>query len=108
MAGGGRGLAGGGRDGEQGAAVPGGVRGALAAGQHVVQPGADLAVVVEAEHLRLGQLIGQFGAVALGQAADGGDLGARLGGREQFADGLLLGRLDEAAGVHQDDAGVAV
>jgi len=84
------------------------VRGALAAGQHVVEAGADLAVVVEAEHLGLGQLAGQLSAVPLGQAADGGDPGARGGRGEQFVDGLLLGRLDEAARIHQHHAGVAV
>ena len=48
------GLAIGWGDGQQRAAVPGGVRGTAAAGQHVVQPRADVAVVVEAEDLRLG------------------------------------------------------
>jgi hypothetical protein len=82
------------------------VRGALAAGQHVVEPRADIAVVVEAEHLRLGQFPGQLGTVAFGQAAHGGDLRARFRGHEQLVDGLLLGRLDESAGVHEDHAGV--
>src|SRR6185369_4724804 len=105
---GGGGLAFGGADGQQGAAVPGHVRGTLAADQHVVEPRADLSVVVEAEHLGLGQLAGQLGAVPFGQAADGGNLGARGGRGEQFVDGLLLGRLDEAAGIHQHHAGVVV
>jgi len=38
-------------------------------GQHIVQPFVQSAVVVEAEHGGLGQALGQFGAVALGQAA---------------------------------------
>ena len=99
-------LARGGGDGQQGAAVAGGVRGAAAAGQHVVQAGADVAVVVEAEDLRLGQLAGQFRAVALGQAAHRGDLRTGLGRGQQLVDRLLLGRLDEAARVHQHHAGL--
>src|SRR6202035_2976723 len=100
------GGAGGGGEGEEGAAVAGGVGGAAAAGQHVVQAGAYVAVVVEAEDLRLGQLAGQLGAVALGQAAYGGDLRTGLGGGQQLVDRLLLGRLDEAARVHEHHAGL--
>ena len=68
----------------------------------------DVGVVVEAEHrVGLGQRLGELLAVPLGQAADGDDrLGAaavlEVGRREQGVDRVLLGRLDEAAGV--DDA----
>ena len=82
------------------------MRGTAPPGQHVVQAGADVRVVVEAEDLRLGQLVGQLGTVPLGQAPHGGDLRAGLGGGQQLGDGLLLGRLDEAAGVHQHHAGL--
>jgi hypothetical protein len=82
------------------------VRGTLPARQHVVEAGGDVGVVVEAEHLGLGELAGELGAVALGQAAHGRDPGARIRGGEQLADGLLLGRLDEAARVDEDDIGV--
>ena len=75
-------------------------------GQHVVQPGADVAVVVEAEHLCLGQLGGELAAVPLGQAPRGHHLRAAPGGVQQLADRLLLGRLDEPAGVHEHHAGL--
>ena len=80
------------------------------------QLGRDVGVVVEAEHcVRLGQRLGEVLAVALGQAADGDDRlgpapvpGGRLqvGRLEQGVDGVLLGRLDEAAGVDHDGVGV--
>ena len=73
-------------------------------GQRVVQPGPDVAVVVEAEHLCLGQLSGEHAAVPLGQAPRGHHLRAAPGGVEQLAHRLLLGRLDEPAGVHEDHA----
>ena len=82
------------------------MRGPLAPGQHVVEPGGDVGVVVEAEHLGFGELVGELGAVALGQAPHGGDLGAGVRGGEQLVDGLLLGRLDEAARVDEDDVRV--
>ena len=45
---------------QQRAAVPGHVRGPLAPGQHVVEPGGDVGVVVEAEHLGFaGSLVGR-------------------------------------------------
>jgi hypothetical protein len=82
------------------------VRGPALAGQHVVQPGGDVGVVVEAQHLRFGKLVGELGAVTLREAADGGHLGARVRGGEQLVDRLLLGRLDEAARVDEDDRSV--
>ena len=77
------------------------------------RPGArDVGVGVEAEHrVGLGQLVGQLLAVPLGQAADR-DHGAgpagllQRGGREQRVDRVLLGLLDEAAGVDHGDVGV--
>jgi len=45
-------------------------------------------------------------AVTLGEAADSGHLGAGVRGGEQLVDRLLLGRLDEAARVDEDDRGV--
>ena len=82
------------------------MRVALAAGGHVVEARGDVLVVVEAEHLGLGELLGELGAVPLGQAPDGGDLGTGVSGREQLVDGLLLSRLNEAARVDQDDVRV--
>ena len=65
-------------------------------------------VGVEAEHgVGLGQLLGELLAVPLGQAADGDDLGAGVGRGEQRVDRVLLGALDEAAGVHDDDVGAS-
>ena len=59
---------------EQGAAVAGDVGLVLAAGQDVLEPARDVGVVVEAEdRVRLGQGLGELGAVALGEAADGHD-----------------------------------
>ena len=70
-------------------------------------------VGVEAEHrVGLGQLVGELLAVALGEAADGDDLlGAaacalEVGGLEQRVDRVLLGLLDEAAGVDHGDVGL--
>ena len=71
-----------------------------------------VAVGVEAEHgVGVGQLVGQGLPVTLGEAADGDDrLGApgllEVGGLEQGVDGVLLGLLDEAAGVDHRDVGV--
>ena len=69
-------------------------------------------VGVEPEHrVGLGQLGGELLAVPLGQAADGHDgLGAaavlEVGGLEQRVDRVLLGLLDEAAGVDHGDVGL--
>src|SRR5450631_4233747 len=66
-------------------------------------------VGVETEHrVRLGQLGGKLRAIPLGQAAHGHDLlgapGAfELGGLQERVDGVLLGLLDEAAGVDHSD-----
>ena len=80
------------------------------------QLGGDVGVVVEAEHgVGLGQRLGEVLAVALGQAADRDDgLGAatvacgglQVGSLEQGVDGVLLGGLDEAAGVDHHRVGV--
>ena len=76
------------------------------------QPGGDVGVVVEAEDgVGLGKRLGEVLAVALGQATDGDD-GLRaaglleVGGLEQGVDRVLLGGLDEAAGVDHDGVGV--
>ena len=91
---------------QQLAAVPRGVRVEPLAGQHAVEPGGDVGVVVEAEHgLRLGQALGELLAVPLGHAAGGDHLGAGVGGGQQRLDRVLLGLLDEAAGVDEDHVG---
>jgi hypothetical protein len=82
------------------------VRLPAAARHDVVQPVGDVGVVVEAEDLSLGQRVGQPGPVALGQAPRRDHRGAAPGGAEQLVDRVLLGRLDEAAGVDQHDVGV--
>jgi hypothetical protein len=76
------------------------------AGKDRVQPGTDVGVVVEAQHLRLGQRLGQVCTVPLGEAARRDDLRGRAAGVKQFGDGLLLGGLDETAGVDEHHAGV--
>ena len=101
-----------GRDRQQLAAVLRGVRVEHLAGEDRAQAGRDVGVVVEAEDgVGLGQRLGEVLAVALGQAAHGDDgAGAavllEVGGGEQGVDGVLLGRLDEAAGVDHDRLGV--
>ena len=57
------------RDRQQLPAVPRLVRRPALAGQDRVQTAGDIGVVVEAQHLRLGQRLGQPGSVPLGQAA---------------------------------------
>ncbi len=85
------------------------VRGDRPAGDDVVEPGSDVGVGVEAEHgVGLGQLRGQFVAVALGEAADGDDLLAGVGGGQDGVDRVLLRRVDEAAGVDDEDVGVGL
>ncbi len=82
------------------------------AGQDPLEASGDVGVVVEPEHrVGLGQALGEVGAVPLGQAPDGhhgpGTAGVLEVGRlEQRVDGVLLGLLDETAGV--DDDGVRV
>jgi len=62
-----------------------------------------------APEVDLGQLAGQLGAVTLDQTAHGGDARParvrRLAGREDGRDRLLLGGIDEAAGVDDDNLG---
>ena len=81
------------------------------------EPGGDVGVVVEAQDgVGLRQRLGEVLAVALGQAADGHDglgtaagllqLGLEVGRLQQRVDRVLLGRLDEAAGVHDHGVGV--
>ena len=53
-----------------------------------------------------GSFVSRLPDEILGEASHGGDPGARVRGREQLVDGLLLGCLDEAARVHEDDVGV--
>ena len=84
-----------------------GVRAVPAAGQDVLEPVADRGVVIEAQHrVGLGQRLGQLRAVPLGEAARRDDLGAGVGGGQERVDGVLLGGVDEAAGVDEDDGGV--
>ena len=62
------------RDRQQPAPVLRRVRGGPLPRHDGPQPGGDVGVVVEAEHgVRLGQRVGQLGAVPLGDAADGDD-----------------------------------
>ncbi len=99
-------------DRQQLAAVLRGVRVVLLTRQDRPQLGSDVRVVVEAEHrVGLGQRLGEVLAVALGQAAHRhdrlrGPVGLEVGGLQQRVDGVLLGRLDEAAGVHHHGVGV--
>ena len=63
------------------------------------------------EQVDLGDLLLQLRLVPLHQATDRHDRFDRrrslqLRGREHRVDGLLLGRVDEPAGVHQDHVGV--
>ncbi len=89
-----------GRDGQQCATV------ARDVGNHL------LAVLVEAEHgIGLRHRLGEFPAVALGHAPDGDDgldlaVPLQVGGGHQRVDGVLLGLLDEAAGVHHHGVGL--
>src|SRR5690606_35784112 len=70
------------------------------------EPGGDVRVVVEAEHRgRLRQAVGQLTAVPLGQAAGGDHLRTAVGGGQQRVDRLLLGALDEPAGVDEHHVG---
>ncbi|GAA2790579.1 hypothetical protein GCM10020219_072450 [Nonomuraea dietziae] len=79
------------------------------AGEHVVEALADLGVVVEGDdRAGLGQRLGQLVAIALGHAARGDHLGARVRRGQQRVDGVLLRRVDEAAGVDDDDVWVVV
>jgi hypothetical protein len=82
------------------------VRVELLAGQHAVEAGRDVGVVVEAEHrLGLGQALGEFLAVPLGHATRGHHLGAGVGRGQQGLDRVLLGLLDEATGVDDHHVG---
>jgi len=79
-----------------------------ASGGDVVQAGGDVGVGVEAEHrVGLWQRVGELAAVAFGEAAHGDNLLSGVGSREQRVDRILLGGVDEAAGVHDHDVGVA-
>lgn len=97
---------------QQLAAVARGVRGVDAAVEDGLQAVGDVGVVVEAQHtVRLGQCLGQLLAVPLGHAADGDHgLGPavvlEIVGFEKGVDGVLLGDLDESAGV--DDCDIRV
>ena len=97
---------------EQLASVPWHVRGVGTAGHDRLQPVGHVRVVVEAEHrVGLRQRLSELGAVPLGQAADGHHrlrtaVGLEVRGRQQGVDAVLLGRLDEAAGVHHHRVGV--
>ena len=102
--GGGRAVDGG--DGQQGAAVDRGMRGRAVSVQHVAEQSGQVRVGVEAEHrVGLGQRLGEFRAVALRQAAHCHHLRPGVGGGQHRVDGVLLGGLDEGAGVHHDHVG---
>ena len=65
------------------------------------------------EGVDLGQLDGEIGGIALGEAPSDDELLPRLGPVETAAmslkdgpDAFLLGRIDEAAGIHQDHIGL--
>jgi hypothetical protein len=76
------------------------------AGEHGVQPGGDVGVVVEAQHrLRLGEAVGQLAPVPLGHAPGRDHLGAGVGRGEQRLDRVVLGLLHETAGVDEDHVG---
>ena len=76
-------------------------------GEHRAQPVGDVGVVVEAEHrVCLRQRLGELIAVPLGHAADrdhrlGAARSLEVGSLEQGVDRVLLGRLDEPAGVDE-------
>ena len=97
---------------QQLAAVGGHVRGGRVPVEDGPQVGGHVGVGVEPQHgVGLGQLVGELLAVALGQAADRDDLlrpGVPLagGGLEEHVDRVLLGLLDEAAGVDHRDVRV--
>ncbi|MPM44388.1 hypothetical protein SDC9_91066 [bioreactor metagenome] len=97
-------------DRQQFAPVPRDVRGGAYAVQDALQPGDDVVVVVEAQHVGLRQLRGEVGAVPLGHAADRDDslcaaLGLQVGRLQQHLHGLLLRLGDEPAGVHHHRVG---
>ena len=97
-------------DRQQRAPVDRDVRGRGVAAEDVAEAFGEVRVGVEAEHgIGLGQALGQLRAVPLGQTAHGDHLGPRLfrdvRRREQGVDRVLLGLLDEAAGVDHDDVG---
>lgn len=104
----------GGADGQQLPAVPWGVRGVDAAGEDGLQAVGDVGVVVKAEDaVGLGQRRGELLAVPLGHAAHGDDglcagsapggLRLEVVGLQQGVHGVLLGGLDETAGVDDGD-----
>jgi len=76
-------------------------------GEHVTEAGREVGIVVESEDgVRLGQVLGELGTVPFGQTAHRDDLGTGVRGGEQGVDGVLLGLLDEAAGVHHHQVGL--
>ena len=82
------------------------------AGQDRAEAGGDVGIVVEAQDgVRLGQGLGEVLAVALREAAHrdhgpGVPTLLEVGSGEQGVDGVLLGGLDETAGVAHDRVGV--
>lgn len=77
------------------------------------KPIGDVVVVVESQHgVSLGEGLGQFTSVALGHAPNrynrlSGSVALEVCGRQQGVDGVLLGLLDESAGVDDDRLGLA-
>jgi hypothetical protein len=82
------------------------MRGPPLASRDRVEPGRDVLIVIETQDLRLGQGLGQARAVPLGQAAGRHHGGTARGRIEQLINRILLGGLDEPAGVHQNDVSV--
>jgi hypothetical protein len=79
------------------------------AGDDVVEPAADVGVVVEGDdRTGLWQRVGELVAVALGHATRGDHFGPGVGGGQQRVDGILLRRVDEATRVDDDDVWVVV
>ena len=76
-----------------------------ATSQHVVEPVTDRGVVIERQDGCFRQSFSEFAPIALREAADGDHLAARcrIRGHQQRVDGVLLGRLDKAAGIHNGD-----
>ena len=73
-------------------------------GEDSVEPRADVRVIVEADHLGLGKRLGKLGAVPFCQAAGRHYRTAGVRRRQKLSDGVLLGGLDEAAGIHENHA----
>jgi len=92
---------------QQPTTIPGGRGRRPLPAQHGGDPFGDVGVVIEAEDRRQFWELGcELWAIALGQAANGDDrLPGGVLGAEQGVNAFLARRLDEGAGVDQDDVG---